>query len=110
VLGWRNAAYGGVQESLLDEIARQGGRVFSTSAGEQEVIEDDPDDPSRRLIRQVLAAVSEYEREIHPRWWMVSPAEGQRLGSGTSTWRKVSKSSTHLPVPSPTQSSGLSAT
>jgi hypothetical protein len=37
-------------------------------------------------------------------------ADGQRLDSGTSTWRKVSKSSTHLPVPSPTQSSGLSAT
>jgi len=39
-----------------------------------------------------------------------SPADGQRLGSGTSTWRKVSKSSTHLPVPSTTESSGLSAT
>jgi len=39
-----------------------------------------------------------------------SAADGQRLGSCTSTWRKVSKSSTHLPVPSTTESSGLSAT
>src|ERR1022692_964469 len=35
---------------------------------------------------------------------------GQRRRSGTSTWRRVSKSSTHLPVPSATESSGLSAT
>jgi DNA invertase Pin-like site-specific DNA recombinase len=40
-----------LQETLLAEIAGLGGRVYSTFAGEQEVIEDDPDDPSRRLIR-----------------------------------------------------------
>ncbi len=53
-----------LQETLLAEIAAAGGRVFSTFAGEQEVIEDDPEDPSRRLIRQVLGAVSEYERSL----------------------------------------------
>jgi DNA invertase Pin-like site-specific DNA recombinase len=53
-----------LQETLLAEIAGLGGRVYSTFAGEQEVIEDDPDDPSRRLIRQVLGAVSEYERSL----------------------------------------------
>ncbi len=46
-----------LQETLLAEIANLGGRVFSTIPGEQDVIEDDPDDPSRRLIRQVLGAV-----------------------------------------------------
>lgn len=53
-----------LQETLLAEIASQGGRVFSTMPGEQDVITDDPEDPSRRLIRQVLGAVSEYERSL----------------------------------------------
>lgn len=53
-----------LQETLLREIAGLGGRVFSTMPGEQDVIEDDPEDPSRRLIRQVLGAVSEYERSL----------------------------------------------
>jgi DNA invertase Pin-like site-specific DNA recombinase len=43
-----------LQETLLREIAGLGGRVFTTMPGEQYVIEDDPEDPSRRLIRQVL--------------------------------------------------------
>jgi len=38
--------------------------VFSTFNGEQDVITDDPADPSRRLIRQVLGAVGEYERSL----------------------------------------------
>ncbi len=53
-----------LQETLLAEIAAAGGQVFSTMPGEQAVIEDDPDDPSRRLIRQVLGAVAEYERSL----------------------------------------------
>jgi DNA invertase Pin-like site-specific DNA recombinase len=53
-----------LQETLLAEIATIGGLVFSTMPGEQDVITDDPDDPSRRLIRQVLGAVSEYERSL----------------------------------------------
>jgi DNA invertase Pin-like site-specific DNA recombinase len=53
-----------LQETLLAEITGLGGRVFSTMPGEQDVIEDDPEDPSRRLIRQVLGAVSEYERSL----------------------------------------------
>ena len=38
--------------------------MFTTSAGEAGYLTDDPDDPSRRLIRQVLGAVSEYERSM----------------------------------------------
>jgi DNA invertase Pin-like site-specific DNA recombinase len=51
-----------LQEQLLMEIRNLGGRVFSTAGGEQDYLTDDPDDPSRRLIRQVLGAVNEYER------------------------------------------------
>jgi len=53
-----------LQEQLLAEVRRLGGTVFSTSAGEQGFLEDDPKDPSRKLIRQVLGAVSEYERSM----------------------------------------------
>ncbi len=53
-----------LQETLLAEITAAGGQVFSTMPGEQAVIEDDPEDPSRRLIRQVLGAVAEYERSL----------------------------------------------
>lgn len=53
-----------VQETLLAEIRRLGGAVYSTSAAEAGYLEDDPDDPSRKLIRQVLGAVSEYERSM----------------------------------------------
>lgn len=53
-----------LQETLLAEIAGMGGQVFSTMPGEQDVLTDDPDDPSRRLIRQVLGAVAEYERSL----------------------------------------------
>ena len=53
-----------VQEQLLAEVKRLGGQVFSTSAAEDSYLSDDPDDPSRKLIRQVLGAVSEYERSM----------------------------------------------
>ena len=53
-----------VQEQLLAELWRMGAVVYSTSAAESGYLLDDPDDPSRRLIRQVLGAVSEYERSM----------------------------------------------
>lgn len=43
---------------------RMGSHVFSTSRAEDSYLTDDPDDPSRRLIRQVLGAVAEYERSM----------------------------------------------
>lgn len=52
-----------VQEQLLAEVWRLGGEVFSTASGEAH-LRDDPDDPSRRMIRQILGAVSEYERAM----------------------------------------------
>jgi DNA invertase Pin-like site-specific DNA recombinase len=61
-----------VQEQLLAEVRRSVrdgdgnpvGAAFSTSAAEQAFLDDDPDDPSRKLIRQVLGAVSEFERSM----------------------------------------------
>jgi DNA invertase Pin-like site-specific DNA recombinase len=53
-----------LQEQLLAEVRRMGGDVFSTSAAEASVLADDPADPSRKLIRQVLGAVAEYERAM----------------------------------------------
>ena len=53
-----------LQEQLLAEVKRLGAQVFSTMAGEAAYLQDDPDDPSRRLIRQILGAVSEYERSV----------------------------------------------
>jgi DNA invertase Pin-like site-specific DNA recombinase len=41
-----------------------GGELFSTSAAEAGYLPDDPDDPSRTLVRQVLGAVSQYERSM----------------------------------------------
>jgi DNA invertase Pin-like site-specific DNA recombinase len=53
-----------VQETLLAEVKRLGCEVFSTSPSESAYIADDDSDPSRKLIRQVLGAVSEYERAM----------------------------------------------
>jgi DNA invertase Pin-like site-specific DNA recombinase len=53
-----------LQEKLLADVRRMGGEVFSTSSAEASYLTDDPDDPSRKLIRQVLGAVNEYERAM----------------------------------------------
>src|ERR1700722_3717783 len=47
-----------VHEQLLAEVRRLGGEVWSTSAGEASYLSDDPDDPSRKLIRQILGRVA----------------------------------------------------
>lgn len=48
--------------SVLDD--RDGAAVFSTVASEGEYLTPDTDDPSRKLIRQILGAVNEYERSM----------------------------------------------
>jgi DNA invertase Pin-like site-specific DNA recombinase len=53
-----------LQEQLLAEVRRMGADVFTTSSAEADYLVDDPADPSRRLIRQVLGAVNEYERAM----------------------------------------------
>jgi len=49
-----------VQEAALAVVWKAGGRVLTATSGE--VREDDPDDPSRTLIRQVMGAVIEFEK------------------------------------------------
>lgn len=53
-----------VQETVLAEVWRLGGQVFSTFPSEAGYLSDDPDDPSRKLIRQMLGAVAEYEKAM----------------------------------------------
>lgn len=53
-----------VQESLLAEVWRGGWQAHSATPGEAHLLTDDPGDPSRTLIRQVLGAVSQYERAL----------------------------------------------
>jgi len=54
-----------VQEQVLADLWRMRPEVevFSTKPGEQQNCRrDDPDDPSRRMVRQILGAVAEYVR------------------------------------------------
>jgi DNA invertase Pin-like site-specific DNA recombinase len=53
-----------LQEQLLADIRRGGWQAFSTSDAEAQYLTDDPADPSRKMIRQVLGAVAEYERAM----------------------------------------------
>jgi DNA invertase Pin-like site-specific DNA recombinase len=53
-----------VQEQLIAEVRRIGAEIRSAAAGEDAYLRDDPDDPSRRLVRQVLGSVAEYERAM----------------------------------------------
>lgn len=54
-----------LQETLLAEAWRTGATVASCSATERVYCQpDNPDDPARRLIRQVLGAVADYERSV----------------------------------------------
>ncbi len=48
-----------VQEAALLQVWNAGGKAFAVDHGE--VLEDDPDDPMRTFIRQVLGAVSQLE-------------------------------------------------
>ena len=51
------------QEFLLRDI-RRGADLISCSTAETDYLQDDPHDPTRKLIRQVLGAVGEFERSL----------------------------------------------
>jgi DNA invertase Pin-like site-specific DNA recombinase len=51
-----------VQETALALVWKFGGTVFTATGGE--VLAEDPDDPSRNLIRQVMGSVIEYEKNM----------------------------------------------
>jgi DNA invertase Pin-like site-specific DNA recombinase len=85
-----------LQEQLLADVRRMHAEVFSTSAAEASYLSDDPDDPSRKLIRQVLGAVNEYERAmiaLRLRSGRRRKAEngGYAYGSPPYGWRAVGR-------------------
>lgn len=53
-----------VQEYLLRNLSHLGGVVLSTRANENEMLTGTSKDPSRKLVRTILAAISEYDREM----------------------------------------------
>ncbi len=52
------------QGFLLRDIRQRGADLISCSPAESDYLADDPHDPTRKLIRQVLGAVSEFERAL----------------------------------------------
>ncbi len=50
-------------ELTIDEMAACATRLFSTSSEEQALL-DNPDDPQRKLIRTIIAAINEYDRSM----------------------------------------------
>jgi DNA invertase Pin-like site-specific DNA recombinase len=52
-----------VQESLLRDIWAAGGEALSTRDSERENLVNDPKDPTRKLLRVMMGAVAEWERE-----------------------------------------------
>ncbi|WP_327308016.1 recombinase family protein [Streptomyces sp. NBC_01298] len=51
-----------VQEATLAIVWRDGGRVFATDTGE--IVRDDPDDPMRTAMRQVVGVFAELDRRM----------------------------------------------
>lgn len=79
-----------VQEAALQQVWAAGGRVFTVDGGE--VFQDDPDDPARTLIRQVLGAVSQFEaamiaRRLRRGRERKAAAGGYAHGSPPLGWR-----------------------
>lgn len=53
-----------LQEKVIAEVWSMGKGVASTVAAEDSMLADDPSDPTRKLIRRIMGAVAEYEREL----------------------------------------------
>ena len=53
-----------VQELLLRKLSELGGMILSTREGENEMLNSELKDPSRKLVRVILGAISEYDREM----------------------------------------------
>lgn len=53
-----------VQEQLLAEIVALGGQLHSTVPTEDANLTDDASDPQRKLIRQIIGSIHEYERAL----------------------------------------------
>lgn len=53
-----------VQEMVLREFTKRGMEIHSTSDSEDALLGDDGADPARAMIRQILAAVFEFDRKM----------------------------------------------
>lgn len=53
-----------LQEYLRSEVLRAGGQLRSAVPIEDLHLREDPGDPTGRLVRQILGAIAEYERDI----------------------------------------------
>jgi DNA invertase Pin-like site-specific DNA recombinase len=54
-----------LQEMLIQDVARMGGRIYSTSDTESNLLGSDVEsDPTRTLVRRIIGALSSYEREV----------------------------------------------
>lgn len=93
-----------VQESVLRDVWREGHEAFSATPGEGH-LRDDPEDPSRRLIRVMLGAVAEYERAMTAlrmtRGRRRAIAEGRLIGPAPSFGWTKDAVDRGLPVPDP---------
>ena len=91
-----------IQEVLLRDVRKRGADLVSCSPSESEYLRDDPEDPTRKLIRQVLGAVSEFERaliSLRLRRGRAHKASlgGYAYGSPAFGWR--AQDGTLVPVP-----------
>ncbi len=94
-----------VSEAAIGIIRRAGGRVFTVSSGE---INDEEQDETKILIRQVLGAISEFEaRKIAKRLALgreMKAAAGGYAGYGSPEFGKTSNPETKELVAEPNES------
>jgi DNA invertase Pin-like site-specific DNA recombinase len=91
-----------VQEYLLRNLSQFGGVVLSARDSETEMLTGEANDPSRKLIRTILGAVSEYDREMTvTRLAAARRAKAARGGyaHGTVPYGYRSRGGVLLPVP-----------
>ncbi|MBF6131604.1 recombinase family protein [Nocardia otitidiscaviarum] len=53
-----------VQETLIRATADRGGQVFSAVPEENALLTGDPKEPTRKLVRTILGALAEYDRDM----------------------------------------------
>lgn len=53
-----------LQEQLLAELHRRGKELASVDLTEHASLARDPDDPTRALVRRILGAIAQHEREV----------------------------------------------
>lgn len=88
-----------VQEAVLAKVWEAGGAVLAVDSGE--ILRDDPDDPMRTFVRQVMGAVSELDRKLvikRLRNGRRTAIEQGRRGSGRSPYGYQSEGGVLRPV------------